>query len=491
MGIATGGILVALLHCADAQRMGLKQGDRVVVSLGAKRARAIINVAQSSSLISSGYIGIYQELEKQLSVRSGKFVDIDILVKPLSIEFIRKKLTGVRLSRIEIFSIVQDIVDNRLTDIEITYFVSACYIHELSEEETVALTEAMVQTGKKLSFPKKVVADKHCIGGVAGNRTTALVVPIVAAAGVIMPKTSSRSITSPAGTADTMEVLCEVSLSLEKMKRVINSVDACLVWGGAMDLAPADDRLIRIEHPLSLDPIGQMLASILAKKISAGATHCLIDIPMGKGAKVDSSVRAKILKKKFEAIGKKLGLTVLVVITDGSEPIGNGIGPALEARDLLWTLLNDSRGSNQLRKKAITMAGALLELVGTASKGKGRLLAKKTLDSGAAHKKFIQIVRAQGAKITDPEKISIGTYSNQILATRSGRITHINNMTISRIATKAGAPFDKGAGLYLHCHVGDTVKKGDCLYTIYSEHPAKGLDAANYAKANVGFNFSR
>ena len=216
-------------------------------------------------------------------------------------------------------------------------------MHELDINESVSLTKAMINTGEILKLNKYPVMDMHCIGGVAGNRTTMIIVPIVASAGLTIPKTSSRSITSPAGTADTMEVLSNVSFSIKEIKKVIRKTNACLVWGGSVNLAPADDKIIRIEHPVSLDPEGQLLASILAKKRSASATHLLIDIPIGKGSKIENRKKALHLKRLFESISKKLGIKIKVIITDGSQPVGNGIGPGLEARDVLWVLKNDSK----------------------------------------------------------------------------------------------------------------------------------------------------
>lgn len=486
VGLATGSAAVAVLNYKDAQHAGLKQGDRILLAVGRKKAVGVVNIVDSSHIVRKGHIGFSNELHAALEVRSGQVVSIDISQKPQSVYYIAKKLRGAELTKQEIYAIVQDVVDNTLTDIEITYFVSACYIHELSDREIADFTRAMVSSGKQLKFSSaKVVADKHCIGGVAGNRTTCLVVPIIAAAGITIPKTSSRSITSPAGTADTMEVLCDVTLTLDAMKKVVSKTGACMVWGGAMDLAPADDRLIRIEHPLSLDPIGQMIASILAKKLSAGSTHCLIDIPVGKGAKVHSRSHGTLLQKKFEKLGRMLGLKTKVVITDGTEPIGNGIGPALEARDLLWTLKNDSRGSAQLRQKAIRLADELLALVGS------KQSAKELLDSGAAYKKFVEILRAQGARVTNPDVIAVGKHIFEIRATRKGVVSAIDNSLISRIAIRAGAPFDTGAGIYLHKHVGDRVAAGDLVYVIYGENKQKAKGAYEYASAQSGISYRR
>ncbi|HLP79812.1 MAG TPA: thymidine phosphorylase, partial [Acidobacteriota bacterium] len=365
---------------------------------------------------------------------------------------------------------------------------------ELTDNEVASLTRAMLLSGKKFNYtPRKVkkrsiVVDKHCIGGVAANRTTALVVPIVAAAGYLMPKTSSRSITSPAGTSDTMEVLCNVSLSMAQMKKTLNAANACLVWGGSLDLAPADDKIIRVEHPMSLDPVGQLIASILAKKKSVNSTHVMIDIPLGTGAKIERMDRAVLLKNKFEKIGRMLGMKVKVLITDGSQPIGNGIGPALEARDILWTLQNDPRGSKQLKEKSIYVAGEIFEMIGESKKGKGHIRARQIFDSGLAYKKFVQIIKVQGPMIwpVDAKKISIGKFKKEYLAPKSGTITTIDNKGVSRIAKLLGAPSKKGAGVFLKVHVKDKVKKGQPLYELYAINAQQLSHAFSFAKKEPG-----
>jgi AMP phosphorylase len=487
LGISTGGIRIAVMSSFDARLGSFHQGDRLILKTKKNHAVAVLDITDNEKIVPRGTIGMFQELTEDVKVRSRQKVYADLASKPISIEYIRKKMHGKRLSQTEITTIVTDIVEHKLTDIEKTYFVSACFHQELSNDEVVSLTKAMINTGEIFKINGGPIMDKHCIGGVAGNRTTAVVVPIVAASGLMIPKTSSRSITSPAGTSDTIEVLCNVCLSIKDMKKVVKKVGGCLVWGGSMNLAPADDKIIKIEHPMSLDPVGQLLASILAKKKAVSATHVLIDIPLGKGAKIDDENRALNLKHKFELLGKRLGMHVKVAITDGSEPIGNGIGPALEAKDILWTLKDDPRGSRMLREKAVTLAGILLEMGGKARKGEGALLANDLIDSGAAYKKFIDIIKAQEAKCIDAEKIKVGIHVYDVVSHKSGSVMFVSNDIISCIAKLAGAPKDKGAGMYLYHHKGEHVQKGDVLYRIYAENKTKLNDSIRYAKRNKGF----
>ncbi len=471
--IATGWPLVAVLNELDALKLDLHYEDRLKIKKGRKSVIAIIDITESKKVVPTGQIGLYEEVLTKLNAKSGNFVDVSLVEKPVSIQYIKRKLKGKKLGYKEIYKIIDDINNNRLSEIEITYFVSACYTKGLDLDETVSLTKAMINTGGILKLNKYPVMDMHCIGGVAGNRTTMVVVPIVAAAGLTIPKTSSRSITSPSGTADTMEVLCNVCFSIKEIKNIIKKTNACLIWGGSVNLAPADDKIIRIEHPLSLDPEGQLLASILAKKKSVSATHLLIDIPVGKGAKIESRKKALYLKRLFESISKKLGIKIRVVIIDGSQPIGNGIGPELEARDVMWVLENDLRQPLDLKEKSIKMAGLLLEMGGKAKKGAGTKKALKILNSGAAYRKMMQIIRAQCGKKIKADDIKIGKFRYNFRAKKSGVVTHIDNDSISKIARAAGAPLDKGAGIYLHKHVKDSVKKGDKIFTVYAKNKQK------------------
>ena len=480
MDIATGGPLIIVLNKNDAKKMDLHYLDRVKIKKGNKIETCLLNIGETKKAVPSGKIGLCEEVLISLHLKNGDIIDITPARKPLSVDYIKKKLDGLKLKKAEIDQIVWDIVHNKLSDIELTYFVAACYANELDVNETTLLTKAMATHGDTLKLNRYPILDKHCVGGIAGNRTTMVIVPVLAAAGITIPKTSSRSITSAAGTADTMEVLADVSFSIDRMKKIVEKTNGCMVWGGALKLAPADDKIIRVERPLAIDAKSQLLASVMAKKASVSATHLLVDIPAGKGSKLTSKDKAIELKKDFENLAKKLGIEVKVIITDGKEPVGNGIGPALEARDVLWVLKNDKRAPEDLKKKSLMMAGLMLEMAGKAKRGNGIKLAKEILESGKAHEKMVEIIKAQGARITDPSKIRLGNIKYDMKAKKSGIVKEISNRTISRIARIAGAPEYKGAGVYLYKHVGDKVKRGEKLFTIYS-HSKDKLKFAFYA----------
>ncbi len=487
VNIATGGPLIVIMNSQDALENDFHYEDRIRLTHNKRNAIAILDIAESGTQVPRGEIGLMEEVLAKLNVKKGQIVEVSQERAPQSIRYIKEKLDGKELTAPQIDEIIRDVVSNSLTPIEMTYFVAACYTKGLSRNETVALAKSIVNNGDIFRPGSKIVVDKHCVGGVPGNRTTMIVVPLIAAAGLTIPKTSSRSITSPAGTADSMEVLADVSVPLQKLKRIIKKTHACMIWGGAFGLAAADDKLIRLRHPLSLDPVGMVLASVLAKKKSVSATHILIDIPLGKGAKIETKKEAQKFKNLFEDIGTKLGMKVRVIITKGSEPIGNGIGPALEARDVLWVLKNDKRAPKDLAKKSLDMAGIIFEMVCKSKKGQGRKLAEHILFSGKGYKKMVQIINAQGPKITDPSKIKLGKFKKDIKSHKAGMIRRIDNKTISGIAWSAGAPVDKAAGLYLYKHCNDRVFKGEAIYTLYSNSREKLKYATILAKKDSGF----
>lgn len=466
--LSTGNILIAVLSQEDATKLDVRGSDRIRIVYDGFDVIAQVDVSKRG--IKAGEIGLFSETFDKLGIKAGQHVKVFLEDKPKSIATIKKKLLGEKLTKDEIYTLIKEVVKDELTDVELAYFVSGCAAHELTMEETCNLTKAMVDFGTRLDLGNGKVVDKHSTGGVPNNRTTMLIVPIVAAAGLTMPKTSSRAITSPAGTADTMEVLAPVMHPVNKIKEIIKKTNACIIWGGAMDLAAADDKMIRVRYPLSLDPEGLILSSIMAKKAAVGSKYVLIDIPLGKDTKIDTKEKAERLKKKFMHLGKELGMKVHVMISDGNQPIGCGIGPALEARDILYILKGDKRGPSDLKKKAIFMAGLILKM----AKVGDEKTAAKILESGQAYEKMREIIREQGGNPDiNPDDIIIGKHSYVVKADTSGRIIDINNNNVAKIARIAGAPFDKSAGLYLYVKEGEKVRKGDKLFTVYAESSKK------------------
>ena len=446
---------------------------------------AVLNVVDDERITAPGELGLSEQVFEQLNRAEGSAVFVNHAQPPQSLAFVRGKISGERLGYDEMLAITSDIVGNRYSKIEITAFLVSCAETGLERDEVVFLTRAMVATGERLDWGEPLVVDKHCIGGIPGNRTSLLITPIVAAHGLLMPKTSSRAITSPAGSADTMEVLASVELKIDRLREIVKHERACLAWGGTARLAPVDDNLIAVERPLSMDSPGQMVASILSKKVAAGATHLLIDIPVGPTAKVRQRSEAMTLRKLFEYAGDQLGLHLEVLITDGKQPIGRGIGPVLEARDVMQVLENSPLAPMDLKEKSLQLAGRILEFDADVRGGQGYFIARDILESGRALDKFRAIVDAQGPS---PQSFTRGKLTQDIVAARDGRVMAIDNLQMARIARLAGAPMDKGAGIDLYKKLGDEVRESEPIYRIYSEFSADFEFARQAANLDNGYS---
>ncbi|MEK6958226.1 MAG: AMP phosphorylase [archaeon] len=473
------GKLIVILNKIDAKELGLLPLDRVEITnpRNKKATNAVVDV--TDSLTGEDEIGIFKDVQELLGVKDGAEVEVRPSGKPRSIEFIKAKLDGKPLNQEQLKCIIDDIASNRLSEVETTAFVSAIYMHGLDLEETVSMTKALIENGKKLEIADTLCVDKHSIGGTNG-RATMIIVPIIAAAGYCIPKTSSRSITSASGTADAMEVLANVSLTLDEIRNVVKKTSGCIVWGGAVELAPADDKIIKIEYPLSLDPEGQVIASVMAKKASVGAKYVVIDLPIGPYVKIKSREKAELMALKFIEVGKKLGIRVEVVLTNGSEPSGRAFGPALEAKYALEIL--EGKFFDNLAQKSVELSGALLELVGDVPKGSGFEKALSILQSGKALEKMKEIIRAQGEKINSSKEIEFAQFKTQIISQDSGEISSINVGLLNRIARMAGAPANKKAGVMLLVKNGEKVSNGQPLFEIYAENERKLYSAHNFAK---------
>lgn len=482
MGIDTYKENIAYLphHSEIAKSQGFKALSKIELHYKNHSILATLNMTENG-LVGPQEVGLSNIAFERLGASEGEAVQISHPNPLHSTDYIRQKLDGHAFTQDQLLTIVQDILFYRYSNIELTAFVIACSHQKLNVDEIAALTESMIETGECIHWDKPMVLDKHSIGGVPGNRTTMIIVPIIAALGLTIPKTSSRAITSPAGTADTMGALTEVQLSLDQMKKIVSEENACIAWGGSLSLAPVDDIIISVERALNLDSEGQMIASILSKKKAAGSTHVVLDIPIGSHTKVRSHKEGERLKKLFENIGKKIGLHMKVVFTDGNQPIGRGIGPVLELGDVLQVLQNHPQAPQDLKEKSIFLAGELLELARKAKNGKGAAMAREALESGAAHDKFLRIAEKQGPL----KSLHRGRHSQDYLSPRAGSLCFIHNRKIARVAKLAGAPQDLGAGVYLHKKVGDRVAASEKLFTIYAETREELKFAVDYAESNA------
>lgn len=454
---------------------------RLIVHKNGNSIVSTLNVV-NSDIIQKGKIGLSIYAMKRLGVRDGDEVFVSHLQPIESLSKVRAKIYGQELDEVSYDQIIQDVVAGHYSNIEIAGFVSACAGDNMTVNEVIALTKAMINSGTKIQWKKNIILDKHCVGGLPGNRTTPIVVSIVAAAGLTIPKTSSKAITSPAGTSNTMETMTNVDLSIEKIKNVVEKEGGCIVWGGGVKLSPADDLLIAVEKALDIDSEGQMVASVLSKKVAAGSTHIVIDIPVGPTAKVRSQEEALKLQYYFKTVGTAIGIHTEIIINDGTQPVGRGIGPALEALDVLDVLQNKTNAPVDLKERAIDLSARLLQLSGEYESGTELIIARTILENGEAYKKFIGICEAQGGfKIP-----SVAKYQYDVLAEKNGKVRSIDNRKLARIAKLAGAPNVPSAGILYNAPLGKKIQIGDLLFSIYAESNGELEYAKEYFKSLNG-----
>lgn len=413
--------------------------------------------------------------------------------KNIAIKAIQKKLLGKKLSYREIYAIMDEIAKEKLTDILTTYFVASSFREGYTPLELFHFTKAMVETGNKLKF-KGIVADKHSVGGIAGTRATMIIVPIVAAAGFKIPKISSRAITTPAGTADVMEAIASVDFMPKDLEKIVKETGGCIAWNGRLGIAPADDVIIRVEEPLSFESFDKIIISVMAKKVAAGTTHLALDLPFGKTAKIRHFSDAEKVAKKFKDLAAHFHIKITVDINEMLEPAGRGIGPTLEARDVLYVLEQDANRPLRLEAKAVRLAGMLLDLCYKQKKVKknGEDEAQKILESGEALAKFKEIVHAQkGNRNISSKNIPLAKHKKEITSTISGKIKDINNYNLNTAAKVLGAPSDKKAGIYLLKKLDHSIKKNEPMMTLYSDDKYRIKEAEVTLKNLPIFNIEK
>jgi len=457
---------LVLMSGEDALKIGGKDNDRVRVE-GKKPVIALLNV---SDFVDSGEAVLSSNLKETVRASDGDELNIIYTSSPESVRSIRKKMDKEKLSKDEIHSIVEDILENKLSKIEISAWLTALYINGMDIEEIANFAQAMVDTGERVEFDRTPVYDFHSMGGVPGNKITPIVVSIVASAGLMLPKTSSRAISSACGTSDFVETFCDVEMDAETLKRISEEVGGVFAWGGAMNLAPVDDMVIKVEHPLGINPRAQMLASIISKKLAIGATHLVIDIPTGAGTKVPTIEVARAYARDFMDLGEKLNIHIECAITYADQPVGNAIGPKLEARECIRILEGEKHPSSVI-EKACDLAGIILEMGGFVN---GSDKALEILESGAAMKKFREIVAAQKGNYDISSKDLVpGEFTAEVVSAKAGYVHSLSNKDLVSIAVAAGSPSDKGAGILLMKKKGQRVEKGDVLFQIYGDSKAK------------------
>ncbi len=469
-----------IINYDDSLELGQKAGDRIRIknikskSIENKYWVAILEIDHSNSIVKPGEIGLSLDLlNEKKNIKENMMLSIKPADPPESLMFIQKKIKASKLAVEEINKIIKDAVSGSLSRIELAAFITGVAINGMDHDEMTALTLAEARSGKIFNFGTDVF-DKHSTGGVPGNKVSLIIVPIVAAAGLMIPKSSTRAITSPSGTADSMEVLAPVAFEYDKLKEIISKENGCIIWGGALNTAPADNILIEIERPLHMDPIGLMIPSILTKKLSLGVKKLVLDIPCGPGTKFPTAHNGKEFAYTFKEIAKNVGIEAECALTLAHQPIGHTIGPALEAKEALTLLMDYSAGPNSLIEKSTDLAGILLEMGGKAQRGMGQTLAKEILRSGEAYEKMVRIIEAQGGNPDiQPQEIEIGPYEKEFYAVKSGHITEVNNKLINQIAKAAGCPYSKSSGVEIFKKQGARIEEGEIVLKIYADTQTK------------------
>lgn len=471
---------VCVVHADDRAEGGTLEVTSVQASRCASvRVPALIGT--DPTWVAPGHIGLDADTAQQLGVAAGAPLLVRALPPAREHALLRKKISGEALAEHEYLRLLREVVDGRFERAELAAFLVAA-TQRLSDDEVQGLARARASLSQPLQWDEPMVVDKHSIGGVPGSRITLIVVPIVAAFGLAMPKTSSRAITSAAGTADAMETVARVDLDASEVAACVRNARACIAWNGRLNHSVLDEVMNAITRPLGLDSARWAVASILSKKQVAGATHVVIDLPWGPRTKLPTEAAAQDMARLFERTGQALGLVVRALVTAGSRPIGRGVGPALEVRDVRAILSNQSDVAQDLRDKALLFASHILAWhprVGSVAEG--RRLAQELLRSGAALRAFEAIVDAQGRRA---EPVLPGACTHDVLAPCDGQVAEIDGWAIAELARAAGAPADLGAGVDLLCAPGQPVVRGQPLLRIHASTPA-GRDAGQRAAATM------
>lgn len=466
-----------VLNRKDAERLGVREGEIALVGLG--EVELHVNVMETDSKVSEGEIGLFEEIWKEYRINGGQSVFIDLPQPTKSLELISKKLLGHDLKEEDLKTIMEDIGSRKLRETEIAFFVSTFFNPGFNDDEIYWMTKGMASSGDVLDFKGirgngHMVADKHSIGGVAGKAITPTLVPILVAGGLIVPNTSTRAITSPAGTSDILEVVMPVAISKEKVMEVVKETGGCMFWGGSLDISPADDVIINVERSLRIQEFQKVLVSIVAKKISMGVSHILIDLPYGKGSKVERPDDVQMLDREFKKLFKKFNIHCETIKRVIKGPDGRSIGPNMEIREALKILERDEGKCEELEKVIVEMATRLFEGTKVVKRGEGKKFAREILDSGRALDKFWEIAFAQGAiKKVRSSEIKTAHLQYDLISDRDGVVKTLDNVELVTIAKALGNPKIKEAGMYMHKVQEDKVSKGDPLLTLYATTEAR------------------
>lgn len=479
---------IAYLHkdCAAYKLDDIKFLTKIEIHGGAKPIYAFLQIVDDEKLVSPEELALNSEAFEQIGLPEGANINLALTPAPPSVSSIKRKIAGNILTSAEYNAIINDIASKRYSNMDIASFLVASGSF-MTPPEVLSLTEALIGNRVMKWDNESIVVDHHCLGGIPGNKTDLIITAIVSAYGLPIPKTASRSLSSCAGVADTMNVLTNVDFDESSLKKLVEENRGALVCHSNLKIAEANKLITSVERQIGITQQQHLVSSILAIKIAMGITHVVIDIPVGPSSRIKSTQDAMRLRKLIEYVGDQMGIDADAVITDGSEPIGNGIGAVLEARDVMKILRNKEDAPQDLREKSLFLAGRIIDFDPKLRGGQGYFVAKELLTSGKALESMNKIIHAQG-KAPQPK---LGHLTRDIVSKKSGVVEAIDNARINRIGVLAGASQNPGAGLDLLKKVGDSVEQGEPLFRVHSMNSTEFGYANSAIDGNNGYTVTK
>jgi pyrimidine-nucleoside phosphorylase len=407
-----------------------------------------------------------------------------------TVELIARKRNGHALSKEQIERLVRELMDGSLADYQVSALLMAVYFRGMTDEETVALTQAMLRSGDEidLSDVPGVKVDKHSTGGV-GDKVSICLAPLVAACGVPVPMVSGRGLGHSGGTLDKLEAIpgFDVALDVETFRRIVRDVGCCMI-GQTARIAPADKKMYALRDvTATIESIPLIVASILSKKLAEGIDALVLDVKVGRGAFMKTRTDARALAEALVRVGTAAGKRVTALLTDMDAPLGRAIGNASETREAIEVL--HGRGPADLVECTLALGSEMLRLGGVArSDGEAREAMRAALANGAAARTMERMIEAQGGDprvVAEPARLAVADVVTEIRAPADGYVTRIDALEIGLAAvalgagrTRADQAVDHAVGIEIDAPRGAGVRRGDLLARIHSRAASAGAKIA-------------